>query len=125
MDDAEHKAYARHQILRSAQNVDFLGLFEEYPEYAGTPEDDLPDEDGRAVDDLIRSATIVASWPDKGTGWWAEDVTGADGVEQWSPTLQIGGQLCIQLPVWHQSKEQCELFIREYLVGAPELPSEQ
>ncbi len=125
MDDAERKAYARHQIADAAKHVDYVGLFESYPEYAGAPEDesnDLSDEDGRAVDDLIRSATVVASWPAEGTGWWAEDVTGADGVPQWSPTLQIGGQLCIQLPVWQQSREQCELFIREYLVGAPELP---
>lgn len=127
MNDAERKAYARHQIADAVSHVEYVGLFENYPEYAvGLDREDLDllDEDGEAVDDLIRSATVVASWPAEGTGWWAEDVTGADGVPQWSPTLQMGGQLCITLPAFSPSKEQCELFIREHLVGALELPPE-
>lgn len=68
MTDDERKAYARHQIADAISHVDYLGLFESYPEYVGAPEDEiaeLSDEDGKAVDDLIRSAQVTVSWPEE------------------------------------------------------------
>lgn len=63
MNDDELKAYARHQIKEAASHVDYVGLFEGYPEFVGDDNAELSDEDGRKVDDLIRSATVTVMFP--------------------------------------------------------------
>jgi hypothetical protein len=60
----EQKAYALHHIQQAAKEVEFVSLFEMYPEYVGYDNDgDLSDDDAYAVDELIRAAKIEVTFP--------------------------------------------------------------
>ena len=65
MDSLQKKAYAEHLIEEHARVVEFLTVFEMYPEYAGVPEDDIDDiseDDARDVATLISKATVEVYW---------------------------------------------------------------
>lgn len=65
MDFPQKKAYAERLIKEHARDVELLTVFEMYPEYAGTPEDeigDISDDDARDVASLIRKANVEVSW---------------------------------------------------------------
>lgn len=60
-----------------------------------------------------------------GRGWFADpgdtDEDGYDPTHPWRPYLQIDGA-CIQLSIWFATKDECERFIREEVLGKPLLP---
>lgn len=71
MTDDEKRAYALHLIKQhNLDGVEFVSIFEMYPEYVGAPEDeiaDISDEDAAAVDRLISSAKITVEFPQETT----------------------------------------------------------
>lgn len=58
------------------------------------------------------------------TGWFADIDLDMDipGFNRWVAVLQVPG-CCFPLPVWFRTKEECERFIREEVVGQPMLPT--
>lgn len=66
MTDDEIQAYARYLIKGQAAEVDYLGIFEVYEDYAETA--DLPaelgEDDAKKVADLIGSAVVTVTFPD-------------------------------------------------------------
>jgi hypothetical protein len=49
-------------------------------------------------------------------GWFADTDIGPGGKRLWQPNLQVNGAI-LPLPVWLDSREECEDFIRRELVG--------
>jgi hypothetical protein len=65
LDEEDKYDYAEHLILEHATDVEYLTVFEAATEYFGIPDDDeLSEEDGRAVDDLLSKAVITVTFPD-------------------------------------------------------------
>ncbi len=61
---------------------------------------------------------------DPPVGWFADlsDEEERDPRWPWQPFLQAAG-CCFPLPVWFDSKEECELFIERWVAGRGVLPS--
>lgn len=49
-------------------------------------------------------------------GWFADADISPDHRRAWQPNIQVDGAI-LPLPVWLDTKEECEQFIRDYLVG--------
>lgn len=49
-------------------------------------------------------------------GWFAEADISPAGKQMWQPNVQISGAI-LPLPVWLDTREECEEFIRRELVG--------
>jgi hypothetical protein len=63
MTEEEKKAYALYLINRhNLDGVEFLSVFEMWPDYSDFDDSEISDEDARAVDDLISKAKIEVSW---------------------------------------------------------------
>ena len=57
--------------------------------------------------------------------WFAErDSDGYDPRWQWQPTLQ-GSGFCLSLPVHFATKQECEQFIRDEVIGADADPAKE
>lgn len=70
MTPEEHQQYAAELVLAHAQDVEYLSVFEMAEEYHG---EEIGDEDGRAVHDLIRTAVVIVSFPDCDLEWSNQD----------------------------------------------------
>jgi hypothetical protein len=57
MTDEEKRAYAEKLIRSHAQDVEFLTVFEM------SGEDEISDDDARAVHELIFKAEVTVTWP--------------------------------------------------------------
>jgi len=53
------------------------------------------------------------------TGWLAEwdDDEDTNSRYPWRPRLQVDESWCPTLMVWFATKEECERFIREHIIG--------
>ena len=49
-------------------------------------------------------------------GWFADTDISPTGARLWQPNLQVNGAI-LPLPVWLDTREECEDFIRRELVG--------
>ncbi len=65
MSPDELRAYAETLILEHAREVEYLTIHEMAEDHA--PGGTISEDDARAVDGLIRRASVTISWPD-GTG---------------------------------------------------------
>lgn len=56
---------------------------------------------------------------------WFSDVDNEDGVGEyrWQPCLQLDGW-CPSMPAWFRSKEECDAFIRDEIIGKEMLPND-
>ena len=65
MTEDEKRAYALHLINQhNLDGVEFLSVFEMWPDYSDFDDSEISDEDARAVDALISSAKITVEFPD-------------------------------------------------------------
>lgn len=67
---------------------------------------------------LARSAPVVTHDHGTRTGWFADPSDEDDRVEgaPWQPFLQTSG-CCFPLPVWFETKDACDDFIRSSILG--------
>jgi hypothetical protein len=55
-----------------------------------------------------------------GVHWFADwDDENAVSDYGWQPCLETGEGLVPSIGIWFESKERCEQWIRDYLIGAP------
>lgn len=63
MTEEEKKAYALYLIkMHNLDGVEFLTVYETWPDYSEYDDSEISDEDARAVDDLISKAKIEVFW---------------------------------------------------------------
>lgn len=70
------------------------------------------------------TSTTSYSRPDVASAGWFADVSDeADRTEgfPWQPFLQLDG-LCLPLPMWFATEEECVVFIRTEIIGRGEWP---
>lgn len=70
MTPEERRQYAATLLLHHAQSVEYLSVFEMAEEYHG---EEISDEDGRAVHDLIADAIVSVTFPGCGLEWSNKD----------------------------------------------------
>lgn len=70
MNIEEQRQYAAELVLAHAQDVEYLSVFEMAEEYHG---EEIDDEDGRAVHDLVRTAIVTVTFPGCESEWTNED----------------------------------------------------
>lgn len=76
---------------------------------------------------LHRGADIIDPDGDvesDGTGWFADNHGNGDENFPWYPSLQLPG-VCLRLPIGHPTKESCEQFIEQHVLGQPVLDDDQ
>lgn len=74
----EQRQYAATLILEHARNIEYMSVFEMAEEHLEDA-DEISDEDGRAVHDMISKATVAVSFPDSDLEWTNQDDEGEDG----------------------------------------------
>lgn len=70
MTPEERQQYAADLVLAHAQDVEYLSVFEMAEEYYG---EEIDDEDGRAVHDLVRTAAVTVAFPGCDLEWSNKD----------------------------------------------------
>jgi hypothetical protein len=63
----------------------------------------------------------VTDWLDR-KFWFADHPDEEDADDQnrdmWQPFVQLSG-MCLPLPVWFDTEEDCRAFIRDEIIGTP------
>ena len=70
MTPEERRQYAADLILAHAQDVEYLSVFEMAEEHYG---EEIDDEDGRAVHDLVHRAVVTVTFPGCDLEWSNKD----------------------------------------------------
>lgn len=70
MTPEEHQQYAATLVLEHACDVEYLSVFEMAEEFHG---EEIDDEDGRAVNDLIGTAIVTVTFPGCDLEWSNKD----------------------------------------------------
>lgn len=51
------------------------------------------------------------------TGWFADTSDQAPKAWPWQPCLQAAEGICLSIDNWFSTKDECETFIREIILG--------